>query len=467
MWGSNGCEHVYLPLEGRSGGVLLMWNSSVVVMEESLLGEFLVTLIFRNTSDGFTWIFTSVYGATDPADYEQFWQEIQDVRLLMSGPWMLGGDWNAPLFASERSSIGGCNRNRRNFRKFVNKNSLVDIPMSGGSFTWTNSQNPPILLRLDRFIFTTDWEEKCIGVVQFRCRRPISDHAPVLLNCNENLTFSSRPSYIFAKKLQGLKFFIKKWGRETYGSLQAEVDKLEMLIDVYDSLEEIGGSLNEGDYAARESTKIKHNQASLNLTKKWFSRSKGLWLADGETNSRFFHKNSYYNHKINSINSLIVDGVMSHDKDIINEEAKRFYEEGFTEKVYGRPTFEGMELPKISVEQSIGMEKPIEEDEVKKVIWGFGRNKSPGPDGYKMEFFKDVWDIIKPELMAVMKEFQQTGYIDWRLNYTNIILIPKCEGASSMEFQGAFEDGRKITDGILIASELIDSREREGKPGLI
>lgn len=42
-----------------------------------------------------------------------------------------------------------------------------------------------------------------------------------------NLTFYGRPSYIFAKKLQGLKFFIKKWGRETYGSLQAEVDKLE------------------------------------------------------------------------------------------------------------------------------------------------------------------------------------------------------------------------------------------------
>ncbi|XP_026417053.1 uncharacterized protein LOC113312519 [Papaver somniferum] len=118
-----------------------------------------------------------------------------------------------------------------------------------------------------------------------------------------------------------------------------------------------------------------------------------------------------------------------------------------------RPTFDGLELPKISMEQSIGMEKPIEEEEVKKVIWGFGRNKSPGPDGHTMKFFKAVWDIIKPELMVVMKELEQTGNIDWRLNRTNIILIPKYS--------------RQITDVILIALELIDSREREGKPGLI
>lgn len=108
------------------------------IYHRCLLGAFSVSLRFRNTNDGFTWIFTFVYGVTDPADYEQFWQEIQDVRLLMTGPWLLGGDWNAILFNSERNSVGGGNRNRGNFRKFVNTNSLVDIPTSGGSYTWTN-----------------------------------------------------------------------------------------------------------------------------------------------------------------------------------------------------------------------------------------------------------------------------------------------------------------------------------------
>lgn len=142
-----------------------MWNPSLVVMEDSLLGAFSVSLRFRNVSDNFVWIFTSVYGATDPKDYAKFWQEIQDVRLLMEGPWLLGGDWNTVLYQSERNKAGGCLTNRRNFRRFMNENNLVDIPMAGGSYTWKNSQNPPILVRLERFVFTNDREDKCLALV--------------------------------------------------------------------------------------------------------------------------------------------------------------------------------------------------------------------------------------------------------------------------------------------------------------
>lgn len=364
------------------------------------------------------------------------------------------------LYQTERNNSGGCLRSRRCFRKFVNNHRLIDIPMSGGCYTWTNSESPPILVRLDRFVFTAEWEERCISLVQYRLRRPISDHTPILLDCNagsiyrppfrfenyylshpdflvnmrvwwDNLTFFGSPSFILAKKLQALKFFIKKWGRKTFGSLQLEVDNLEKLIDVYDSLEEIN-ALNEDDFVVRETTKVKHNQATLNLARKWHARSKGQWLANGERNSKFFHKNASYNQKVNSINSLIVNGEISHDKKIINEEARRFYENVFTENVSLRPTFDNPDLPSISIHHNIMLEKPFEEKEIRKVIWGFGTNKSPGLDGYTMEFFKAVWGVIKVDLMAVMKEFETTGRLYWRLNCTNIVLIPKCDGAISM-----------------------------------
>ncbi|XP_026449171.1 putative UDP-rhamnose:rhamnosyltransferase 1 [Papaver somniferum] len=103
-------------------------------------------------------------------------------------------------------------------------------------------------------------------------------------------------------------------------------------------------------------------------SEKWFSRSKGQWIADGERNSKFFHKNASYNQRVNSINSLLIDGVMIHDKDVINEEAKRYYTYVFTENVRVRPTFNNLVLPSISVQQSISIEKPFEEEEVKDVI---------------------------------------------------------------------------------------------------
>lgn len=58
--------------------------------EEELLGAFSVTVKFRNLNDGFVWLFTAVYGATDPLDYDQFWQELFDIKTIYSDPWCLG-----------------------------------------------------------------------------------------------------------------------------------------------------------------------------------------------------------------------------------------------------------------------------------------------------------------------------------------------------------------------------------------
>lgn len=107
-----------------------------------------------------------------------------------------------------------------------------------GRFTWTNCQQPPLLIRLDRFLVTEDWKAHCPALLQVRLKRPISNHTPILLCCNsgirykapfrldnylllhpsflanlsiwwQNLTFSGRPSYVLAKKLQSSNFFYK------------------------------------------------------------------------------------------------------------------------------------------------------------------------------------------------------------------------------------------------------------------
>lgn len=92
LWGNNGCEYTFVPSEGKSGGIIVLWNGSEVVMGDSLLGAFSLKIKFRNVKDGFVWMFTSIYGAFHPADYVQFWQEIADIRTIMHEPWCLGGD---------------------------------------------------------------------------------------------------------------------------------------------------------------------------------------------------------------------------------------------------------------------------------------------------------------------------------------------------------------------------------------
>jgi len=53
------------------------------------------------------------------------------------------------------------------------------------------------------------------------------------------------------------------------------------------------------------------------------------------------------------------------------------------------------------------------------------RDKSPGPDRWTVEFFIGFWDMVGPEILALVEETRKTGYISGALNTTFIALIPK------------------------------------------
>jgi hypothetical protein len=46
------------------------------------------------------------------------------------------------------------------FRRFINDLALKEIPLHGRKHTWSNQQNSPTLVKLDRVLCSVDWEEK-------------------------------------------------------------------------------------------------------------------------------------------------------------------------------------------------------------------------------------------------------------------------------------------------------------------
>ena len=49
-------EWVFLPSIGRSGGILAMWDIRVVTMIECLLGEFTVSVKFKQKERDYWWL---------------------------------------------------------------------------------------------------------------------------------------------------------------------------------------------------------------------------------------------------------------------------------------------------------------------------------------------------------------------------------------------------------------------------
>lgn len=78
------------------------------------------------------------------------------------------------------------------------------------------------------------------------------------------------------------------------------------------------------------------------------------------------------------------------------------------------------------------LEADFLENEVKHELWAILGDKSPGPDGYESQFFKDSWRITGKDLTAGVLVFLRTGKMLQVINNTVITLIPKGTHAESV-----------------------------------
>ena len=69
----------------------------------------------------------------------------------------------------------------RGFNDWIQFHDLVDLPLRGADFTWSNMQTKPVMSRLDRFLVSTDWLDIFPDCSQRAVARTISDHCPLVL----------------------------------------------------------------------------------------------------------------------------------------------------------------------------------------------------------------------------------------------------------------------------------------------
>lgn len=73
------------------------------------------------------------------------------------------------------------------------------------------------------------------------------------------------------------------------------------------------------------------------------------------------------------------------------------------------------------------------EGEIKEVIFKMPTSKSPGPDGFTSEFFREVWPVIGEDIIVAIQSFFIKGFFSKGINSTILALIPKKEEAIGMK----------------------------------
>ncbi|GAU39170.1 hypothetical protein TSUD_372700 [Trifolium subterraneum] len=131
--------------------------------------------------------------------------------------------------------------------------------------------------------------------------------------------------------------------------------------------------------------------------------------------------------------------------------------------------------------------------EVKDIVLNCDGNKSPGPDGFNLNFFKACWYIVKNNVMAFLREFHEHAILPKAVTASFLTLAPKKDhphvlfyyrpicligslykiiskllanrlkwvlGKVISNCQSAFLPQRQILDGVVVLNEIIDLAKR-------
>jgi len=162
----------------------------------------------------------------------------------------------------------------------------------------------------------------------------------------------------------------------------------------------------------------------------WRLKSRALWLKEGDRNTKFYHRFENNRREINSIWEIKSErGVLLHSQEEISKETEAHFEKSYKRNenckmediLWGIDFFPAM----FDEEKNNALFQSVSEEELLSVMKTFKKEKSPGLDGWTIEFFIHFYDLIKRDLLAMVEESRQKGSIHQHISSTFIAVIPK------------------------------------------
>uniref|UniRef100_A0A7N2M4C3 Uncharacterized protein n=1 Tax=Quercus lobata TaxID=97700 RepID=A0A7N2M4C3_QUELO len=292
-----------------AGSILIMWDKRVLDKVEIMVGTFSVSVKWQGVEDGFIWACLRVYGPNENNERGHMWGE---TRLTLT---------------------------METFSEFVEDLNLIDLPLEGGSYTWSSGTDQPAISRIDRALVTPNWEEHFPNVFQRILPRPIFDHSPILLE---------------ARGLARGKKHQKKQLLEELTKLDAKEGDL-------------GLTNGEKWHRANLRSQMEHLLSLEEIS--WRQKSRMLCIKEGDNNTKFFHKMANSHRWYNHLKTLEVDGVVFEEEPKVTNQVVQFYKNLYKESKGWRPFVEGLEFGRIGDMERIWLERKFEREDTSSRKW--------------------------------------------------------------------------------------------------
>jgi hypothetical protein len=177
--------------------------------------------------------------------------------------------------------------------------------------------------------------------------------------------------------------------------------------------------------------KLRHDEET-----KWAQHAKVKHIQEGGNNTRYFHLIANGKHRKKRIFQLEQD-----EGTIVGQQNLKVFITEYYKKLFGAPVANFFnireevthDIPQLSQEENSILASPFTEEEVFEAISKMEHNKAPGPDGFPAEFYQNLWQVIKLDMMAMFNQLRDGDIPLYKHNFGLITLLPNKVDASRIK----------------------------------
>ncbi|XP_074288423.1 uncharacterized protein LOC141613582 [Silene latifolia] len=150
-------------------------------------------------STGKSFFYTVIYAFNGINDMVPLWISLKRMSTQVSGPWLVGGDFNCVLQAKERLGGSFNMAEAEPFQQCLEDCEVMDIQATGSFYTWNNKQpvETRVYSRLDRALVNQHWTDQFPTVYANFLPEGHFDHNPCLIGLADSGQHRNMPFKYF------------------------------------------------------------------------------------------------------------------------------------------------------------------------------------------------------------------------------------------------------------------------------
>ena len=258
---------------------------------------------------------------------------LRNLQISDTDSWIALGDFNFYRSTENRNRPGGNILDTFAFNEAIGESGLIELPIKGRAFTWSNMQQNPLLEQLDWFLTSVNGTATYPNTEVLPLAKPISDHMPCKAMIGTSIPkakifrfenfWPDHPSFFevvqnswsssrilrsnaaanISVKCKELRKALKTWSKNI-SQLAKLIDICNKVIFFLDSLEECR-VLSLAEWNLRKLVKAKLLQLLRSRNLYWKQRHTVNRIKYGDECTKFFHAMATMNYRKNSIPQLL------------------------------------------------------------------------------------------------------------------------------------------------------------------